>query len=444
MSSSAATGPAARSRARSTRVEQWLGRFDSPLTTYYLLLGVVGLLVTIGLVMVLSASMIVSLKENDSSFTIFLKQLVFAVVGALAMWWASGRSVTFWKRTGTVALLASIGLLLLVFSPIGFGFQGNRNWIGVGPASIQPSEIAKIGLVLGGAVILERNRHRLGSVKAAVFPLLFPWAALILGLVMAGHDLGTGMVIMALVVGMLFASGVSLKWFLGAVGVVVGLGALMAQVSANRMQRIAIWLDPAQCAPGSDLYYAICRQPMHGRYALADGGWWGVGLGASREKWGWLSEPYNDFIFAIIGEELGLIGTLVVLGLFAAFAVTGVRLVSRTDDFYVRIATAGICTWVLVQAIINIGSVIGMLPVIGVPLPFVSSGGSSLVTTMLAVGILLSFARAEPGAAEALAARPSRWRLRRPVAGSAADAGTDTPRAGRLARLIRKQRTTDR
>jgi len=174
------------------------------------------------------------------------------------------------------------------------------------------------------------------------------------------------------------------------------------------MQRIQIWLDPSQCTPNSELYHAICRQPVHGRYALADGGWIGVGLGASREKWGWLSEPYNDFIFAIIGEELGLLGTLAVLGLFAAFALAGLRLVSRSDDFFVRVVTAGICTWVLVQAIINIGAVIGMLPVIGVPLPFVSSGGSSLVTSMLAVGILLSFARSEPGCSEMIAARPSR------------------------------------
>lgn len=410
MSSSAATGRGAGARAARSRFEQWTARFESPTTTYYLLLGVVGLLVGIGLVMVLSASMIVSLKENDSSFTIFLKQFVFAVAGGIALWWASRRSVRFWKRFALPAVLASIVLLGLVLTPLGFGFQGNRNWIGVGSLSIQPSEIAKIGLVLGGALVLERKRELLGQIKHALIPFVVPGAALMVGLVMLGHDLGTAMVILAIVVGMLFAAGVQLRWFVMGGGVLAVLGFLAASIGNNRMERIRVWLDPAQCAPGTESFYGICRQSIHGRYALADGGWLGVGLGASREKWGWLSEPYNDFIFAIIGEELGLLGTLSILALFAAFALAGLRLVTRTDDFFVRIATAGICTWVLVQAIINIGAVIGMLPVIGVPLPFVSSGGSSLVTSMLAVGVLLSFARAEPGCSEMIAAKPTRTR----------------------------------
>ena len=412
MSSSAATG-SGRGRARrtrSTRVDEWVARFESPMTTYYLLLGVVGLLVGIGLVMVLSASMIVSLRENDSSFTIFLKQFVFALAGGLALWWASRRSIAFWKRMAVPAVAASIVLLLLVLTPLGFGFQGNRNWIGVGSLSIQPSEIAKIGLVLGGALVLERKQALLGSIKHALIPFVLPGALVIVGLVMLGHDLGTAMVIVAIVVGMLFAAGVPLRWFGAGLGVLAVLGYAALTLGNSRMERINVWLNPEQCAPGTELFYGICRQSVHGRYALADGGWLGVGLGASREKWGWLSEPYNDFIFAIIGEELGLIGTLTILALFAAFAVAGLRLVTRTDDFFVRVATAGICTWVLVQAMINIGAVIGMLPVIGVPLPFVSSGGSSLVTSMLAVGILLSFARAEPGCSEMIAAKPSRAR----------------------------------
>lgn len=410
MSSNAATGRRNAAHPTRTRIEQWVARFESPMTTYYLLLGIVSLLVGIGLVMVLSASMIVSLKENDSSFTIFLKQFAFAAIGAMALWWASGRGVSFWKRFAIPALFVSLALLALVFTPLGFGFQGNRNWIGAGPVSIQPSEIAKIGLVLAGALVLERKRELLGSIKHALIPFVLPGALLIVGLVMLGHDLGTAMVIIAIVVGMLFAAGVQLRWFAVGFGVMAVLGFIAASIGNNRMERIQVWLNPEQCAPGTDLFYGICRQSIHGRYALADGGWLGVGPGASREKWGWLSEPYNDFIFAIIGEELGLLGTLTILGLFAAFALACMRLVSRTEDFFVRVATAGICTWVLIQAIINIGAVIGMLPVIGVPLPFVSSGGSSLVTSMLAVGILLSFARGEPGCSEMIAAKPSRSR----------------------------------
>ncbi|MDN5715853.1 MAG: putative lipid II flippase FtsW [Janibacter sp.] len=410
MSSSAATRRRTGTPPARTRIEQWTARFESPMTTYYLLLGVVGLLVSIGLVMVLSASMIVSLRENDSSFTIFLKQFVFALVGGIALWWASRRSVLFWKRCALPAVAASFVLLGLVLTPLGFGFQGNRNWIGVGSLSVQPSEIAKIGLVLGGALVLERKRELLGSIKHALVPFVLPGALAVVGLVMLGNDLGTAMVILAIVLGMLFAAGVQLRWFVIGGGVLAVLGFFAASIGNNRMERIQVWLDPAQCAPGTESFYGICRQSIHGRYALADGGWLGVGLGASREKWGWLSEPYNDFIFAIIGEELGLLGTLAILGLFGAFALAGLRLVTRTDDFFVRLVTAGICTWVLVQAIINIGAVIGMLPVIGVPLPFVSSGGSSLVTSMLAVGVLLSFARAEPGCSEMIAAKPSRAR----------------------------------
>ena len=405
MSSSAATDT--RRSARSG-VERWLARFDTPLTTYYLLLGVVGALVMIGLVMVLSASMIVSLKEHDASFAIFGKQALFALIGAGALWFAAGRSIGFWRRLAVPLLLISIVLLALVaWTPLGTGFQGNKNWLTIGPLSLQPSELAKLGLALTGAVILERKRPIAGRLRHALIPFVAPLAMIVLVLVMFGHDLGTAMVIAAVVVGVLFAAGVPARWFVAGLAALGALAAAGAQTSENRMARIAIWLNPEQCAPTSELYYGICQQPVHGKYALADGGWWGVGLGASREKWGRLAEPYNDFIFAVIGEELGLIGTFVVLALFGAFALTAMRLVARTDDLFVRLATAGIATWILVQAIVNVGAVIGMLPVIGVPLPFVSSGGSSLVTTMLAVGVLLSFARSEPGCAEAMSSRPN-------------------------------------
>ncbi|WP_157074629.1 putative lipid II flippase FtsW [Janibacter corallicola] len=411
VSSSATTGRGSATRGVRTRFELWLERFESPTTTYYGLLGITGLLVGIGLVMVLSASMIESLKESNSSFTIFLKQALFAVIGAVLLWWASRRSIAFWKRVAIPAVLGSILLLVLVFTPLGFGFQGNRNWIALGPVTIQPSEIAKIGLILAGALVLERKRERLGFISHALVPFVLPVCAVIIGLVMLGHDLGTAMVICAIIVGMLFAAGVPTRWFVVGGGLMAAAGFVAVSSGSSRMERIQVWLDPSECTPGTAMYYGICRQPIHGRYALADGGWFGVGLGASREKWGWLPEPYNDFIFAIIGEELGLIGTLTIIGLYVALAFIGMRMVARTEDFFVRLVTAGICTWVLVQAIINIGAVIGMLPVIGVPLPFVSSGGSSLVMGMFAIGVLLSFARHEPGFAEMMAAKPSRTRV---------------------------------
>ena len=406
MSSNATSGGSLSRRSSGSSARTVLRRLESPLTTYYLLLGIVGLLVTIGLVMVLSASMIASLKENDSSFTIFLKQLMFATIGLGALAFSATRSIRFWKRVSLLALAGGVALLALV-PLIGQGFQGNKNWIYVGPVSIQPSEIAKIGLILGGALVLERKRALLGSLGHALVPFVVPITVGVLGLVLVGRDLGTALVIAAIAVGMLFAAGVRLRWFAIGLGAMSAVVAVLAATSSNRMERIRIWLYPEQCAPGTDLYYAICRQPMHGRYALADGGWWGVGLGASREKWGWLSEPYNDFIFAIIGEELGLLGTLTIVALFAGFAVVGLRLFDQTDDFFVRLVTVGVCAWILVQAMVNIGSVIGMLPVIGVPLPFVSAGGSSLVMTMIGVGILISFARSEPACAAALSTRPT-------------------------------------
>ena len=383
------------------RVTAWLQRLESPVTTYYVLLSVTAVLVIIGLIMVLSASAIVSYKNSDSSYTIFLRQMQFAIVGAIALLLVSRLSVSRWKSLGVPALLGAMGLQLLVFTPLGKSVNGNTNWISLGPLTIQPSEFAKLGLVLFGAAVLTRKRKLLGQFKHALVPFVLPFAALAIGLVLLGGDLGTVLVMCAIVAAVLFTAGVSWRLF-AAGGLGFGLlAAVMVLTSANRLGRLDVWLgkdtDP----------FGAARQPIHGRYALADGGWWGVGLGASREKWQWLSEPHNDFIFAIIGEELGLPGTLVVLALFAVLALVCYRLVLRTDDLFIRLATGGVMTWILVQAMINIGAVIGLLPVIGVPLPLVSSGGSSLVTTMLALGMLLSFARQEPGCAEALAARPS-------------------------------------
>ena len=398
-SASAAQGKPA--QTEHGRVTTWLQRLESPVTTYYVLLSVTAVLVIIGLIMVLSASAIVSYKNSDSSYTIFLRQMQFAIVGAIALLLVSRLSVSRWKSLGVPALLGAMGLQLLVFTPLGKSVNGNTNWISLGPLTIQPSEFAKLGLVLFGAAVLTRKRKLLGQFKHALVPFVLPFAALAIGLVLLGGDLGTVLVMCAIVAAVLFTAGVSWRLF-AAGGLGFGLlAAVMVLTSANRLGRLDVWLgkdtDP----------FGAARQPIHGRYALADGGWWGVGLGASREKWQWLSEPHNDFIYAIIGEELGLPGTLVVLGLFAVLALVCYRLVLRTDDLFIRLATGGVMTWIIVQAMINIGAVIGLLPVIGVPLPLVSSGGSSLVTTMLALGMLLSFARQEPGCAEALAARPS-------------------------------------
>jgi len=377
-----------------------LERLESPVTTYYLLLSTTAILVIIGLVMVLSASSVTSYQATNSSYTVFFNQLRYGVIGVVGAVVASRFSVTTWKRLSVPLLAVAIILQSLVFVPsLGVKVNGNRNWIHIAGQQVQPSEFAKVALVLFGAAVLAKKRRNLGKLMHVAVPLVIPAAGLLLLLVLGGGDLGTGLVLLAILAGMLFVAGVPARvFFLAGVGA-AGLAATLALNSTNRMGRIDSWL--AGCTDPNK-----CFQTIHGQYALADGGWWGVGLGASREKWSWLPEAHNDFIFAIIGEELGLPGTLVILALFGLLAYACYRLVLRSSDFFVRVATAGVMVWILAQAIINIGSVIGLLPVIGVPLPLVSSGGSALMATLFALGMLLSFARNEPGCREALAARP--------------------------------------
>jgi cell division protein FtsW len=382
-----------------------IGKLESPITTYYLLLGATGALVVIGLIMVFSASSVESLLADQASYAVFIRQFAFAVVGGLLAALASRLDLRWWKRLAFPILVLSIVLLAAVI-PFGKMVNGNRNWLAIGPLQFQPSEFAKLALVLVGALIFANKSARMASTMHVVLPYLVPISTIVLALVLAGHDLGTGMVFLVIIAGVLAVAGASKRLFaigglLGAAGV-----AVMVYTSSNRMGRIADFFDPAcQSDPNG-----MCGQSVHGMYALADGGWWGVGLGASKEKWEWLSEAHNDFIFAIIGEELGLPGTLMILALFAVLAWACYRLVSRTQDRFVRIAGTGIMAWLIGQAIINIGAVIGLFPVIGVPLPLVSAGGSSLVTTLLALGILLSFARSEPGCRALLDARPSMLR----------------------------------
>jgi len=375
-------------------------QLDSPVTIYYLLLSATAMLVVIGLVMVLSASSVTSYKDTNSAFTVFFSQLQFAVAGVISLLVAIRIPLTTWKRLSVPLLAAAIFLQALVFVPgLGVEVNGNRNWIRILGQQVQPSEFAKVALVLFGATVLTKKRRKLGEFMHVLVPLVFPAGGLLLLLVLGGGDLGTGLVLLAIIAGILFAAGVPARMFFVAGAGSAVLVAAMALTSANRMGRIQTWLggctDPDKCF-----------QTIHGQYALADGGWWGVGLGASREKWSWLPAAHNDFIFAIIGEELGLPGTLVIIGLFGLLAFACYRLVLRSGDFFVRVATAGVMVWILAQAVINMGAVIGLLPVIGVPLPLVSSGGSALVATLFALGMLLSFARNEPGCREALAARP--------------------------------------
>jgi len=382
---------------------RFLGRFESPVTCYYVLFGASTILVVFGLVMVMSASMVISLTNDGSSFAIFFNQLGFAVVGLVGAGVASRIPVRWYRRLAFPALGFAVVLQVLVFTSLGVTVNGNRNWLRLLPrVQLQPSELMKLGVVLVGAAVLANKRRLLGTGRHIIFPFVVPVVVLAVGLVVKGGDLGTTLVLLGIAAAVLFVAGIPLRYFIGA-GLAAGLfAAVMAVTSSNRMGRISGWLSGTCTSPDGP-----CGQSVHGLYALADGGWWGVGLGASIEKWHWLPEAQNDFIFAIIGEELGLPGTLTILALFCLLGWACYRLVVSSREQFVRIATAGVMAWVLMQAMVNIGAVIGLLPVIGVPLPLVSTGGSALVTTMLALGMLLSFARNEPGAKRILAERPS-------------------------------------
>ncbi len=396
---------------------EWL---RSPVAPYYLILASATALVSIGLVMVLSASSVRSYVETGNSYGVFVEQLLFAGAGVVLAVGAARLPVRWWKRLALPGLGLALLLQAAVFSPLGNDFQGNRNWIFVGGRSLQPSEFGKLALVVFGASVLAHKRKVIGRLGHALVPFVLPAAALLIGLVVAGHDLGTAMILTAIVAGMLFVAGLPVRWFV-VVGLLVGAGAVYLAVgSSNRMQRIETWLGDSCTNP----QVAGCFQKVHAEYALADGGWWGVGLGASREKWSLLPEPHNDFILAIIGEELGLPGTLTVLVLFAVLAYASYRVVMTSTDPFVRLASAGAMVWLLAQASLNVGSVIGMLPIVGVPLPLVSSGGSALLAALMAIGLLLAMARSTPGCAAALSGRPSR--LRRTLAA--------LPAAGRRSR----------
>lgn len=372
----------------------------SPLAAYYLVLASAAALVALGLFMVLSASSVSSYLANSSAFTTFKTQAVYTCIGVVAAIVISRLPVSFFKRLAPLAFLLAAVLQALVMVPgLGVEVLGNRNWIRVGPMQIQPSEFCKLALILVVSLVLSIRKGWMHDVKKSVAPTLI-YVGIIGLLIMAGGDLGTMLVVGTIYLVMLWAAGVRGRLF-GFLGVAVAvLLPIAVLTSGNRTSRISAWLG--EC---SDDQSDGCYQKVHGMYALADGGLWGVGPGASREKWGWLPEAHNDFIFAIIGEELGLPGALAVLALYLVLIYACYRIIADSNDMFVRVATAGIMGWFGVQAIINIGSVLGLLPIIGVPLPLISAGGSAVIMTLAAVGVLLAFARSQPDARAALQAK---------------------------------------
>ncbi len=379
-----------------------------PLASYYLVLVSTGLLLAIGFVMVLSASSVRSYSTYGSSYTIAIKQGIFLAIGVLLMWVASRMPVKVWRLLAAPLLLAAIGLLVLVLVPgIGRDVDGARRWIPLaGGFNLQPSELAKLGLALWGADLLVRKKKLLRDWKHLLVPLV-PVVGVIALLVMLEPDMGTTIVLMSILMALLWVVGTPFRVFGALLTLALTLGAVLAVAEPYRLRRFASVLDP--CSVQNRLHegYQACQ----GLQAMSSGGWFGLGLGASREKWaGGLPNPYTDFVYAIVGEELGLLGTLTVLVLFATLVFAGFRIAKRTKDPFARLAASAVTVWIAVQALVNMATVVGLVPITGIPLPLISFGGSALVQTLVALGMLVSFARAEPGAAAALKQQKGRLR----------------------------------
>lgn len=364
------------------------GFFRAQSREFYLLIGLVVFLVGVGLLMVLSASFVDSLKSNNNAFAIFNKQLLTAILGSLALFvLASMPSEAIRRLVIPASAIALVVQLLVVFTVLGTSVNGNRNWISILGFTVQPSEFLKLFLIVYVSKFLMERQDEFHDPKRVWFPLL-AIAAVYVAPVVAGGDVGTAIVMAAFLFGM---------WlFAGLPGRLVNFYSIIAVIAipvvmfsnSSRRGRVMAWLNPT--APDPNDYN---WQATHGIWAFAAGGLGGVGLGQSKLKWSWIPEAENDFIFAIIGEEMGLIGAITLIVLFIALAFVMIRIAMRTHDLYRKMVVLGVMLWITLQAFINISVVLTLLPVLGVPLPLISAGGSSLLATLMAFGVVLGIER---------------------------------------------------
>ena len=364
--------------------------FTKPVNLYYMLLGSTLGLSLLGLIMVFSASSIYSIDAKGSSYAIVLRQFIFLVLSIPMAWVFSRFSLAQWKLLARFGFIVSIGLLVLV-QLIGKSVNGNHNWISLGFVDVQPSEIAKFLMILWAGSILAK-RESAGDIQANVLKLIAPAFLLCIFLVLLGRDLGTASVFAFVLAGMLWVSGVHLKLF-AAISAVGFLGIAALIISAPyRVARFSVFLNPF----AEDQYKSVGWQPAHSLLGLASGGLFGVGLGASRQKWGNLPEAHTDFIFSVIGEELGLFGTIATLLMLSTLLFSIFKIALRTQDPMVRYVCSGIGCWIGVQTVLNIGSAVSVLPVVGVTLPLLSYGGSALIATYMGIAFVIGAARRDP------------------------------------------------
>jgi len=361
--------------------------------SYLLLFAVIVVLNLIGLVMILSASSVTALQYEGSSYYYFERQLLWLFAGSIVFLITLRLDYRLWRKVAVPMVAVSMLLLVVVLLPgIGQNVNGSSRWIGVGTFGIQPSEFAKLAMLVFAADLLARRQSWINDTRVTLRPVMVAFGLFAL-LIMMQPNLGTTIVLAAITFTVLFVAGTPLAslagW--GLAGCCVAGIASMGE-SYRRARILAFlhpWNDPLNTG----------YQTIQSQVSVASGGWLGVGLGASKAKWGFLPYAHTDFIFAIISEELGLVGAMAVVGLFVALGFFGIRTGLHTADPFGRMLAIGITTWLCVQAFVNIGAVIGVLPITGVPLPFISFGGSSLLATMAAAGILLNVARTAPGLA---------------------------------------------
>ncbi|WP_104082039.1 putative lipid II flippase FtsW [Cryobacterium sp. Y11] len=372
-----------------------LGRvFKAEGRNYFLLLGTTLFLVIFGLVMVLSSSSVDSFLADQGFFGGLLRQGMFAVIGIPLMLVVSRLPLAFWRRVAWPAMLITCFFqFLVVATGLGVGTGGNTNWLNIFGIQFQPSEGIKVALVIWLGMILSQKQNQLDDWKHVFIPVFGVGGAALL-LVMMGGDLGTTMIMAGILFGALFFAGVKLRLLVVPLLIGVGGAVVLAVVSPNRLTRVMSFLDE-NCTEFSGLISQSCWQPLHGTWALANGGIFGVGLGNSKAKWSWLPAADNDYIFAVIGEELGLIGCVVVLAMFVLLAFAFLRVMRSATTVQAKVSTAAAMVWIIGQALVNIAVVLGVFPVLGVPLPLISAGGTALLTTLVAIGIVLSFARGD-------------------------------------------------
>jgi cell division protein FtsW len=352
------------------------------------LIGATAALTALGLVMVLSASSVSSFAQYGSSFLFFKRQAVYAAVGAVAMLTTSRMRYAVWQRLALPLVGISVALLLLVLRPgAGTVAGGSARWIALGPITIQPSELAKLAVIAFAATILTRKQDRIHRPMHLLVPLA-PVVGAVCILIMAQPDMGTTLLIAASIMVVVFVAGARMRHLVAGTLAGAGLGAYLIMHAGYRKERWLSFLHPL--ADRTSAGYQLVQSLI----ALGSGGWLGVGLGMSRQKWMYVPNAHTDFIFSILGEELGLVGELVVLGLFAALLYAGIRVAVRAPDTFGRLLAGGIVAWIGLQTLVNLGGVTGLLPITGVPLPLVSFGGSSLVVTLAGIGILVSIGRA--------------------------------------------------